>query len=176
MADILSGIRTRYGTYGILGNHDLSDIVPGLTSIGVRMLINRGEAVFHHGAPLWIGGVDDPHRFRSDSLEDALHGAPPGTFILLLAHSPELIAEAAGAGVGLYLCGHTHGGQVRFPLLGMIHINARCERRYAAGRWTYGAMQGYTTSGLGVTDVPVRFLCKPEAVMITLRRGGEGPA
>ncbi len=168
---VLAGVQARYGFYGILGNHDLSDIVAPLRELGIHMLVNQGMLAPAPGAPLWIAGVDDPHKFRSDSVDAALAGAPEDAFKLFLAHSPECIAQAAARGVNLYLCGHTHGGQVRLPLIGPLFLNARCRRAYAGGRWRFGAMSGYTTYGLGTTDLPVRYYCPPEAVRITLRKG-----
>lgn len=163
----LAGVRSRLGMFGVLGNHDLSDLVPGLEELGIRVLINEGVAV----DGLWIAGVDDPHKFRCDSVESAMRHAPGEAFKILLAHSPECVAEAAQRGADLYLCGHTHGGQVRFPFIGALRTNARCDPKHTRPRWRHGAMQGNTTDGLGATDLPVRFNCPPEAVLITLRRG-----
>jgi len=167
---ILDAPRIRHGTFAVLGNHDLSDVVPGLRAAGVRVLINEGCLVSLRDDALWIGGVDDPHKFRTASVTDAWAAKPDGAFGILLAHSPEVIPEAGAAGGDLYLCGHTHGGQVRFPLFGPIHTNARCAPEFALGQWTAGAMQGFTTAGLGVTDIPVRFRCPAEALLITLRQ------
>jgi len=167
---VLAGVSTKHGVYAVLGNHDLSGLVDGLRDAGIRLLVNQGRSIENGGAQLWIGGVDDPHRFQCASIEAALAGSPPGAFTLLLAHSPEVVHQAEQHGVDLYLCGHTHGGQIRLPLIGAIHLNTRCERIYSAGRWACGAMQGYTTWGIGTTDIPVRYNCPPEAVLITLRR------
>lgn len=57
------------------------------------------------------------------------------------------------------------------PFFGPLLVNAQCARAYASGRWQYGSMRGYTTYGLGTTDIPIRYFCPPEAVRITLRRG-----
>lgn len=170
MREMLKAIHAPLGVFATLGNHDLSDIVPGLRQLGITMLINEGVALRAGAACLWLGGVDDPHKFCCESLPLALDDAPQDAFKVLLAHTPERIADAAARGVNLYLCGHTHGGQVRFPLIGAILLNARCSRKYSMGRWQYGAMQGYTTPGVGSTDIPVRFLCPAEAARITLCR------
>src|SRR4029079_2861599 len=99
-------------------------------------------------------------------LDAALSGVPEDACKVLLVHSPEVIARAAERGVDLYLCGHTHGGQVCLPGLGPVVLNANCARRYARGTWRYGSMQGYTSSGLGTSCVPVRFFCPPEVAVI----------
>lgn len=170
VSQVLNAPHVHHGVFAVLGNHDLSDVVPGLRVAGVRVLINKGCLVPLPGGALWIGGVDDPHKFRTASVKDAWAGKSDHVFGILLAHSPEVIPEAVAAGVDLYLCGHTHGGQVRFPIFGPVHTNARCASEFALGRWTAGTMQGFTTAGLGVTDIPVRFRCPAEALLITLRR------
>ncbi len=171
MHRVLSGFEARYGVFGVLGNHDLSEVVPQLRDLGVRVLLNEGVLLPVGNARVWIGGVDDPHKFRCDSLEDALAEAPLDAFKILLIHSPERVPEAVRYGVDLYLCGHTHGGQVCLPVIGMVYPNARCAPQYVKGVWKAGPMQGFTTRGLGTTDLPIRYHCPPEAALITLRRG-----
>ncbi len=166
---ILSVIQSRHGVVGILGNNDVGAMVEPLRAMGVRMLVNEGFALDRDGAAIWVAGVDDPHDYRTSSIPAALGGAPDGAFTVLLAHSPELIERADGCGVDLYLCGHTHGGQVCLPGIGPLFLNTRCERRYCAGTWRFGKMQGFTTTGLGASTLPVRYNCSPEAAIIELR-------
>ncbi len=170
LKQVLESFRAPHGIFAILGNHDISDLVPGLRDLGITVLINEGVGLRVGDADLWLAGVDDPHKFRAECVAVALDGAPPDAFKVLLAHTPECIPEAMAHGADLYLCGHTHGGQIRFPIVGAILLNARCPRRYTMGRWRYDAMQGYTTVGLGSTDIPVRYLCPPQAARITLHR------
>lgn len=168
---ILSGVRSRYGTVACVGNHDIFAIAELLETSGIPILFNEGAALQVGDSTLWVCGIDDPHVFRCDRLDLALRDAPEGAFIVLVVHTPERIAQAEKAGVSLYLTGHTHGGQIRLPLLGALSKNAQCTREQSMGKWRVGKMQGYTTTGLGTTDVPVRFCCPPEASIITLRRG-----
>jgi hypothetical protein len=170
MARVLEAVEARLGVYGVLGNHDFQEEASGLEALGVRVLVNQAVPVMRGGDRLWLVGLDDPHYYGCDDLAGALAGVPAGACKLLLVHSPEMYAEAAAAGVDVYLCGHTHGGQIRLPGLGAPVLNARCPRRYAAGVWRRGGMVGYTSRGLGCSLVPVRFRCRPEAVWLTLRR------
>ena len=78
---------------------------------------------------------------------------------------------AADGGFRLYLAGHTHGGQVCLPGGRPIITHMSRHRRYARGLWRHGAMVGYTSTGLGVSALPVRFNSRGEVVMITLRSG-----
>ena len=87
-----------------------------------------------------------------------------------LIHSAELADVAADAGFSLYLAGHTHGGQICLPGGIPIITHMSCHRHYASGLWRHGSMIGYTTTGIGVSGLPVRFNTRGEAVLITLRR------
>jgi len=116
--------------------------------------------------------VDDPYDFRCDDLPAALDAVPPEGFKILLAHTPDLYREAAAAGVHLYLCGHTHGGQIRFPLLGALFHHAQAPRALIMGAWRHGPMYGYTSPGAGCSSLPVRFNCPPEITMIELGKAG----
>src|SRR5215813_4068726 len=153
MEKILASINARSGIVGILGNHDSLEKVPVLERLGVTMLVNQSLPVSH--------GCDD--------LPGALHGVPEEVFKVLLVHTPELVAEAETHGINLYLCGHTHGGQICLPWLGPVISGANCPRRYVRGAWRHKRMQGYTSAGVGVSVVPVRFFCPPEIVLIELR-------
>ena len=99
--------------------------------------------------------------------------APPG-FRIALVHSAEIADHAAAAGFGLYLCGHTHGGQICLPNGRSLFTRLRRCHFGARGEWRAGAMIGYTSNGLGVGEVPLRFNCRGEIAMITLRRGATG--
>ncbi|MBI2422749.1 MAG: metallophosphoesterase [Candidatus Hydrogenedentes bacterium] len=165
----LAGVTSPLGHYAILGNHDVSTMLPHLARAGVEVLVNGGVALEHGGSTVWIGGVDDPHRFKCAGFEAAFEGAAEAQFRIALVHTPECIASAWRHGADLYLCGHTHGGQICLPWLGAIHTNARCPKQYRKGVWNWEGMQGHTTPGLGATDVRVRFNCPPEAALITLQ-------
>ena len=169
MEKILASVKARYGIVGVLGNHDAAEKVPQLERLGVTMLVNQSLELRHGGDTIWLVGLDDPHYYGCDDLPGALRGVPEETFKVLLVHTPELLAEAEASGVDLYLCGHTHGGQICLPFIGPLISGANCPRRYVRGAWRYKRMQGYTSAGVGVSVVPARFFCPPEIVLIELR-------
>lgn len=148
--------------YGVLGNHDFIELVPGLEDLGIRILLNEALALEREGAKLYLAGIDDPHYYRADNLEKAADGIPPGATAILLSHSPEVYRHAAHAGFRLMLCGHTHGGQICLPGGLALTFNAACPRRLGRGAWRWGELQGYTSAGAGACVVPVRFNCPPE--------------
>ncbi len=170
MRALLPMISSRHGVYATLGNHDVSEIAFALEEMGVRMLINEAIEINEGLDSIVLAGLDDPFDFQTDDLSGTLSTVPRDRLKILLAHSPELYAEAANEGVDLYLCGHTHAGQIRLPVVGSLRHNADCPKEYSYGHWTIGNMHGYTSPGVGASGVPVRFNCAPEVVLVELRR------
>lgn len=158
-------------TYGVLGNHDCIEMLPALEDTGLVMLINEAAPVDLGNQRLWIAGVDDPHYYRLHDARSAVREIPEKEFIIFLAHSPEAYTEAEASGADLYLCGHTHGGQVCLKAGIPIITNSRAPRYTASGKWRYKQMQGYTSRGVGPSSIPVRFNCPGEVAVITLVRG-----
>ncbi len=167
MADLQRHIKTE--TYAILGNHDAIEMVPALEEGGIRMLLNEHVSLERGNSTIWLAGVDDPHYYETDNLDKALEGVPEDSFKILLAHSPEISRKAAFAGINLYLCGHTHAGQICLPGGRPLLTNSKCPHAYHAGLWHFEEMTGYTSRGAGTSSVAVRFNCPPEITVHTLR-------
>ena len=171
MQQLLSTLTPPHGFVAVLGNNDRCEAAEMFREAGITMLVNAGTEIRVKGGRIGLAGVDDPHRFRCASLGAATRDIPEGAFTILLAHSPEIIPEAAERGIDLYLCGHTHAGQICFPWIGPVFFNSRASRKFGAGAWRYKGLQGYTSAGIGTSALPVRFNCPPEATIIELRRG-----
>lgn len=157
--------------FGILGNHDFIEKVPILEEMGMRLLLNEGVGFPDPEGPLWIGGVDDPHFYRT---HDLVAAAPPDAFAgfrMLLAHSPEVYAEAASR-FDFMLSGHTHGGQICLPGGIAVVKNGNCPDALLKGPWEYDAMIGYTSPGTGSCGIAARFFCPPEVTLHVLEAGG----
>ena len=167
---LMAQVTSRDGFLGVLGNHDDMAFDEPFSQIGLRLLFNESVCIERGDARLWVAGVDDPHFYRCADVALATRPIPEDAFRVLLAHSPEVITQADAHHVNLYLCGHTHGGQVCLPGGRPPMVNARCRRKFTRGIWRYGGVQGYTSAGLGTTEVPVRFNCPPEAAIIRLHR------
>ncbi len=170
MQRLLHTVKPRYGSAAVLGNHDVAAFIEPFRAMGLPVLMNEHVSLDVGGGRIWIAGVDDPHRYRCDNLPLAVAGLSPEDFTILLAHTPEIAAAAPQYGIDLYLCGHTHGGQVCLPGGIALIVNARAPRKFCFRRWQNGPTRGYTSAGLGTTDIPVRFFCPPEAALITLQR------
>jgi uncharacterized protein len=167
---LVAGINSREGILGVLGNHDDCHMVAPMEAMGIRMLINESVVLTRGGEPMRVIGTDDVHYYYTDQSLHALEAARDG-FTIALVHSPELYDAAAEAGVDLYLCGHTHGGQVCLPGGHAPVKHLRAGRHLFTGHWRQGAMQGVTNSGAGTSGIPVRFNTRSEILALTLRRG-----
>ena len=163
-------VNARQGTCAVLGNHDCAEMVEAFEALGVTMLVNETLSIHRNDARICITGIDDVHYFCTDAARAALARAPDA-FKIALVHSAEFADVAAASGFNLYLAGHTHGGQVCLPGGRPILTHMTCHRRYASGLWRHGTMRGYTSTGVGVSELPVRFNCRGEVVLITLRHG-----
>jgi len=170
LAALAPALACRLGVFGILGNHDLIEMVPMIERAGVRLLLNESVQLAHaaRGAAVWLVGLDDAHYFGLHDFDRALRDVPADAFRVLLVHSPELLPEAAAHGFGLYLTGHTHGGQICLPGGFAPYMNIRCHPDLISGAWRYGTMRGYTSAGVGASGVFARFFCPPEIVIHTL--------
>jgi len=166
---VLGSVTAADGILGILGNHDSAAMVEPLEELGVRMLINETITIRRGSDRLHVTGLDDVHRFHTEAAAEALDATPEG-FGIALVHSPE-IADRAATRHRLYLCGHTHGGQVCLPGGRPLVNGLKRHRDLAVGLWRHGDMVGYTSRGIGVCLFPVRLNSPGEVALVTLRRG-----
>lgn len=163
----------RKPVYAVLGNHDSIRMVPVLEDMGIKMLLNESQEIKRNNESIYIAGIDDAHYYRVDNIEKSAQGIAQQSVSILLSHTPEVYLQAAYAGFDVFLCGHTHGGQICLPGGIPITLDARCPRYIGAGAWHYHAMNGYTSVGAGTSIVNVRLNCKPE---VTLHRLHHEPA
>jgi predicted MPP superfamily phosphohydrolase len=166
---LVAGIRSKEGFLGVLGNHDDCHMVAPMEAMGIRMLINESVVLERGGDRLRVVGTDDVHYYYTDQSLHALEAARED-FTVALVHSPELYDFAAEAGVALYLCGHTHGGQVRLPGGHAPLKRLRAGRHLFSGHWRHGQMQGITNTGAGTSGIPVRFNTTSEILALRLLR------
>lgn len=169
MAALLAPLNAVDGAVAVLGNHDGHGMADALEGLGIRVLVNEAMAVVRHDCLLHLVGTDDVHSFHTPTAS-ALLARPAAGFSIALVHTPELADIAAAAGHRLYLCGHTHGGQICLPGGRPLITALDTHRELASGRWRRGAMEGYTSRGLGSARPPLRINCAAEAAIIRLTR------
>lgn len=163
----LAGLRSRYGTFAVLGNHDhwsgAAEARAGLRQAGVRVLDNAAM----RAGPLVIGGLDDAYTGHAD-LETtvramALLGGEP----VLLSHSPDPFPSVP-ARVKLMLAGHTHCGQIRLPFVGAISYMSAYGDRYACGVAVEAGKTLVVGAGLGTSLLPLRLGAVPDMWLVAL--------
>lgn len=164
---LVAEINAPDGIYATLGNHDTCRMVAPLEILGLHVLTNQTVEIRRGADAILLTGIDDPHYYFTDQAVAALK-TTPDQFKIVLVHTPELYRQAAQNRYRLYLCGHTHGGQICLPGGIPLATNTYTGHRFYRGLWRYGAMQGFTNQGCGTVDIPIRFFTQSEIALITL--------
>jgi predicted MPP superfamily phosphohydrolase len=178
-ANILNGLECK-ALYASLGNHDINvgakQVSAALVANGITVLRNACLPIERGGGRIWLAGLDDPLEGNPnpDLAIPASIRNKPNEPVVLLCHAPDyadhLLTQPAGQAVDLMLSGHSHGGQIRLPLLGAL-VLPPLARKYVKGWFQLGRMQLHVNRGIGTIGVPFRFDCPPEITSITLRAG-----
>ena len=177
-AKMLSELKCRK-LYAILGNHDLAvgadQVTEALTAHGIKLLRNSFMPIEQAGGRFWLAGLDDPvngDRKPELTIPPSIRNVPNEP-VVLMCHAPDyaddLLRSSAGKAVSLMLSGHTHGGQVRLPLLGAVEL-PELGHKYVEGWFRLGGLQLYVNRGIGTVGLPFRLNCPPEITLMTLRR------
>ena len=165
--------------YAIFGNHDIwageKEVGGALRSNNIAVLKNEHLPLQRGADRIWLAGVDDPVCGRPDpdsAIPPSIRNIPHEP-VILMCHAPDYIdhfrMHPASGSVALVLSGHTHGGQIRLPLIGALRLPPG-GRKYVEGLFNVGNMQLYVNRGIGSVGVPFRFDCRPEITLFTLRR------
>jgi predicted MPP superfamily phosphohydrolase len=163
-AEALAPLSARYGVYGILGNHDDDRYMPAaLAAHGMEVLKDARTRLTIKGEVVDLVGIRFWTRKPAD-IASLMRGA--GGTVVLLAHDPRRLAEAAALNIPLVLSGHTHGGQVVLPLAGAV---AAQKFPVVAGIGRRNRTTMFVSKGVGTVYVPVRINCPPEVAVLTLQ-------
>jgi predicted MPP superfamily phosphohydrolase len=172
-AEVLSRL-TCPQRFGIMGNHDTSVgyaiIADALSHAQVPILVNTYLPIEREGQRLWLAGVDDPCTGHPN-LHLAIPPKPDGP-VLLLCHAPDyadsVVDHPRGHIVDAMFSGHSHGGQVRLPVIGPV-ILPPFGKKYVAGLYRFDRLQLYVNRGIGTVGLPFRLNCPPEITLFTLK-------
>jgi uncharacterized protein len=161
--------------YAILGNHDCMvgchAITDALHTHGIPVLANSNVPLERNGQRVWLAGIKDVLDDRPDLGAALPSGRSKQEPVILLAHEPDFADYAVGRQVDLVLSGHTHGGQIRLPLLPPLLL-PEMGIKYVHGLFRMrDGMQLYVNRGIGAVTLPFRFRCQPEMTVITLAQG-----
>jgi hypothetical protein len=155
-------------TYAVRGDWDF--FKPRLDyfgGTGAQELSASSVKIEKNGESIWLGGVLSG---SPKLVPRALAEIPPGAFTVFAYHFPYPDVLPANASVDLFLAGHTHGGQVVLPGVGVLITRSKYGTRYLSGMYRVGKMWMYVNSGIGMQGrMPrVRFLCPPKLAVIDI--------
>jgi predicted MPP superfamily phosphohydrolase len=168
---ILGQLNAPLGRFGVLGNHDYYDGLhitrEHMAKNGIRELTNDGVWLRRGTARIRLCGVDDLWEGRP-AITRAVGNASMDDCVLLLSHNPDFLEHMGDERVSLAISGHTHGGQIRFPLFGAPILPSRYGQKYAYGLVQAPTTRVFVTCGVGTAAPPVRLLRPPEIACLTL--------
>jgi uncharacterized protein len=168
VAELLAPLTAPHGVFAILGNHDDDRFMPmALAAKHIQVLKDARTRLEIRGEGLVLAGIRFWTRKASEIVR--IIGQPRET-LLLLAHDPRRLDEAATLDIPALLSGHTHGGQIVLPGVGAI---ARRNFPVLAGLGSRGNTSMFVSRGIGTVYVPVRINCPPEVAIVTLKRKSE---
>lgn len=184
IAENLKGLKASYGVFVVMGNHDgehgEKKVADAFTNIGYKVLQNEVATIQKDGKTLRILGTKDHLRLTkswketSAELKQLAETAGEGK-LMVLQHSPDVFPIVTSElsispDLSLFLAGHTHGGQVWLPIVGRMMVPSTFGQKYAYGHVREKNVDLYTTSGVGMSVLPIRFMVPPEIVILTISR------
>ncbi len=182
IADNLKGLRASLGVYAVLGNHDGwygdANVKRELERAGITVLGNEIKSIEKNGQKFRLLGLKDHLQlsswinFDNEIRAVVAKSEPVGDFIVL-EHSPDILEvlnyhKTLGKDFKLMLSGHTHGGQVWFPVLGTPVVPSSYGQKYSYGHKRENEMDIFVTSGIGTSILPFRFMIPPEIAVLTI--------
>lgn len=169
----IKNLRAPHGVFFVTGNHEYYsgavDWCAEMKRLGLRVLRNEHVEIRRGGESFILAGVDDytaegKAPGHKHDVARAVRGCDPKQELVLLAHQPKSIFDAAKHGVGLVICGHTHGGQM-WPI---VHFSGLVNH-YLKGLHKHGPTWIYVNSGTGFWGPPIRLFSTAEITLLTLK-------
>ncbi len=176
-ADKLTTINSNI--YFVSGNHEWENplresFIQGLSKRGIQLIDNQNRIIEIRDISFQLAGVADPST-NHDNLELAIKGLNQDDVTVLLSHAPDLSHTEYSEPVDLVLSGHTHGGQIRFPLIGAIVApDQGFFPKYDQGLFDLNERQQlYIDSGLGTSVIDIRMFNQSQMTLITVKGVGK---
>lgn len=165
----LKGLKAKYGVFVVIGNHDWwydeKKCRAEFEKVGFTVLENETKSFEVNNKTVTILGIEDFWKRRKVDVKDVLEKLPTQENIIGITHNPDSFDQTPES-LAILLAGHTHGGQVNFPLIGAPIVPSNKE--YTAGHVEKNGKNLYVTTGIGTSGLPVRFRVPPEIAVITL--------
>ncbi len=166
----MRSLKSRFGVYGVLGNHDYyagaDDVRSVLVEAGVEILsdtcqsvaVDNGNRVNICGTEYPWSGISNSSQYNGDMLN------------IVLSHTPDNIFDLSRKPVDFVFSGHLHGGQWRFPLIGSLVIPSIRGRLLDYGHFRINETHLFVTSGVGTVWIPYRIRCEPEILVVDIKQ------
>ena len=168
----LARLRAPVGVVAVMGNHDRvfdgARVERALADVGIRVLEDTAVRLAGPTGPIWVAGVSDMWTGRHDVRRALAAVTDAVNPVIVITHNPDIFPEIPDR-VLLTLAGHTHGGQVRFPIFGAPAVPSRYGPRYTVGHVVEGGRHLFISSGIGTSFLPVRFGVPPTIFVLTLK-------
>ena len=169
IADNLAGFNAKYGTYAVIGNHDWwhnqASVTREFERVGIDILENEVKHIQAGEQTIHVWGIEDYWKSRQVPVKDSFDTIADKRNIIAITHNPDSLLKSPGA-ISLMLAGHSHGGQVSFPIYGPHpFVN---DYRFMKGEAVVDGKSIFVTSGVGCTGPQLRFRVPPEIAVITL--------
>jgi predicted MPP superfamily phosphohydrolase len=178
----LKYLKAKYGVFAILGNHDAwydkQKVYDELGKVGIKVLENEVVEIKKNDSKLRILGLKDYSVIEnqenySKAVKKVLQLSEQVGDVIVLEHNPDVVKMISGKSfvsddLKLFLAGHTHGGQVWFPVFGSLIVPSDYGQKYAYGHFKENNLDMYVTTGIGTSVLPIRFLVPPEIAFLTI--------
>ena len=173
-ATVLARLKAPLGVWACLGNHDwwlgAPRVVAALENAHITVLEDKAVRIRRGDGDFWLVGISDfwegPHDVRR-AFSQITDNAP----VLVFTHNPDVFPTILDR-FSLLIAGHTHGGQVRLPVLGRPIVPSKYGQRFAYGHVVERGRHLFVTPGLGTSILPVRFRVPPEVTLLRLHPAG----
>lgn len=171
IAKELGKIKSKYGFYTVLGNHDYDynplRIRKELEKNGIKVLENDTLPLDIEGKRLWLIGIQDFSVCHTHLDYNTKQVSDEENPVILLSHTPDVFPEVDER-IELTLAGHTHGGQVIIPFYGPIYVPSKYGKNYSKGYFEEGNKKMFVTGGIGTSVFPIRFNNFPEIIILNI--------
>jgi len=171
LTDFIRSLKSKYGTYAVHGNHEFwfgrEKVEKALTDAGVTMIQNKSVTIKINREKISFAGLPELGTSNDTDVVKALRQVKKGECVFLITHNPESLPLVPSR-VSLTICGHTHGGQLRLPVLGSALMPNMIKSRFEPGLNMEDGRKMYLTSGIGGSPYRARFYCPPEVVLLEI--------
>lgn len=173
LIEALSNMKSKLGKYAVKGNHDYDykKFNELMSDSGFELLVNDYEFIYtDNNIPIVLAGVSSPIKERINfktTFDFIKEDETANYFTILLAHEPDTLKDVRKYHINLMFSGHSHGGQVRLPLMKAL-VTPKGSKVYYEEHYLVDETNLYVSSGIGTSKFKIRFFNRPSINLIRL--------